>query len=482
VEPLLGAAGDPDPIVSRAAEVALENLTGRARFRGAPWEEVEADLVRRLGGADRDDVRRAASALGHVGADAARAALRAYVARERDVNPYPEWRKGHQGDGAMFNARSPANPRTLQAAVRSLGYLRDREAVPMLAETLGRHADPATGNLFLAEAAAEALGLIGTPEAEAALADAFPKLKDYIHHTSWYGDHGALMACHASPVHYFILEALDALGSTRGGGLASAILRSVPTDPDRALLPENDDYETLAGRVLRRGGAEAAVAETCLAILGDPGAKRAPEVVKALSAVHGAWGGRPDPENRAAQVLSLLCRDRAWEPRLRAAFERYRAKPVDIPRVFDTGIPVVTKLPVRHWVCFFLARALGNLADPASAGALIAALEESPPEAAGGRPDPLGPGVLFLHNDLTPCWRAAAAWALGRVGDRRAAPALLRVAGDLENAPDVRHAAAVALGWIADPASADAVRRLAADYPEVSTRKALRAAGEASVR
>jgi HEAT repeat protein len=482
VGPLVAAAADPDPIVARAAEVALENLTGRARFRGAPWEEVEADLVRRLGGADRDDIRRAAVALGHVGGDAARAALRAYVARERDVNPYPEWRKAHHGDGAMFNARSPANPRTLQAAVRSLGYLRDREAVPMLAETLGRYADPATGNLFLAEAAAEALGLIGTPEAEAALADAFPRLKDYIHHTRWYGDHDALMACHASPVHYFILEALDALGSTRGGGLVPAILRSVPTDPDRALLPENDDYETLAGRVLRRGGAEAAVAETCLAILGDPGAKRSPEVEKALSAVHGAWGGRPDPENRAAQVLSFLCRDRAWEPRLRAAFERYRAKPVDIPRVFDTGIPVVTKLPVRHWVCFFLARALGNLADPASAGALIAALEESPPEAAGGRPDPLGPGVLFLHNDLTPCWRAAAAWALGRVGDRRAAPVLIRLADDLDNAPDVRHAAAVALGRIADPASADAVRRLAADYPEVSTRKALRAAVEASVR
>ncbi len=477
--PLLGARDDPDPLVARAAEVALENLTGQARFRGAAWEEVEADLVRRLGSGDRDAVRRAAVALGHVGGDPARAALRAYVARERDNNPYPEWRKTHQGDGAMFNAQSPANPRTLQAATRSLGYLRDREAVPLLAETLGRHADPAAGNLFLAEAAAEALGRIATPEAEAALADAFTRLKDYIHHTRWYGDHDALMACHASPVHYFILEGLGPAGA---GGIIPHVIRSIPTDPDRALLLENDDYETLAGRVIRRGGAEAAVAEACLAVLGDAGAKRAPEVEKALSAVHGAWGGRPDPENRAAQVLSLLCRDRAWEPRLRAAFERYRAKPVDIPRVFDTGIPVVTKLPVRHWVCFFLARALGNLADPASAGALVAALEQSPHEAAGGRPDPLGPGVLFLHNDLTPCWRAAAAWALGRIGDRRAAPVLLKVVEDLDHATDVRHAAAVALGRIADPSSAEAVRRLAADYPEVSTRKALRAAGEASVR
>ena len=61
-------------------------------------------------------------------------------------------------------------------------------------------------------------------------------------------------------------------------------------------------------------------------------------------------------------------------------------------------------------------------------------------------------------------------------GDRRAAPALLAVVGNMENAPDARHAAAEALGRIADPASADAIRKLAADYPEVSTRKVLLAA------
>ena len=81
--------------------------------------------------------------------------------------------------------------------------------------------------------------------------------------------------------------------------------------------------------------------------------------------------------------------------------------------------------------------------------------------------------MLFLHNDLTPCWRAASAWALGRIGDRRAAPALLKGIANLANAPDTRHAAAEALGAIADPGSAEAIRTLALDYPEVSTRKAL---------
>ena len=46
----------------------------------------------------------------------------------------------------------------LQAATRALGYLGDVQAVPLLAETLAQHGDPETGNLFLAEAAVEALG------------------------------------------------------------------------------------------------------------------------------------------------------------------------------------------------------------------------------------------------------------------------------------------------------------------------------------
>ncbi|HUT36377.1 MAG TPA: HEAT repeat domain-containing protein [Planctomycetota bacterium] len=502
IPPLLDALGDEDPLVAQAAAIAIENLTGhaepfnafasaverakqaqawRAWLKANPWDKIEQELVTRLDDKDRDAVRRAAVALGHTGSDAARAALRAYVTRERENNPYPAWRKGHSGDGARFNSLSPANPRTLQAATRALGTLRDKEAVPLLAETLARFADPATGNLFLAEACVEALGRIGTPEAEAALIEAFPKLRDYPHHSGWYGDHGALIACHAAPIHYFIIEALDAIGSTKAAAIVPHLIRSVPTDPDRALFPYNDDYEAVTGRVIRRNGAGAAVVETCLATLGDSEAKPTKEIQQAFG-THGAWAGRPDPENRAAQILSLVCRDRKHEPRIRAAFERYRAKPVDIVREFDHGIPVVGKLPARHWVCFFLARALGNLAAPESAEALIAALDQSPPEGADGHPDPLGPGVMFLHSDLTPCWRAAAAWALGRIGDKRAAPVLLKVAGDMKSAPDTRHAAAEALERIGDPASVEAIRSLASTHPEVSTRKALLRAAAAAAK
>jgi HEAT repeat protein len=85
---------------------------------------------------------------------------------------------------------------------------------------------------------------------------------------------------------------------------------------------------------------------------------------------------------------------------------------------------------------------------------------------------------MFLHNDLTPCWRAAVAWALGRIGDRRAVPVLLHIVSDLGNATDTRHAAAEALGRIADPDSLETIQRIAADYPEISIRRTLLTIGE----
>jgi HEAT repeat protein len=494
VPPLLDALADREPLVAQAAAVALENLTGQASafeafapreqrqlqaeawrqwFDERSWDDIEQALLARLASADRDVVRRAAVALGHTGSAAACEPLRRYLAEHREINPYPEWKKTHKVDGTRFNALSEANPRTLQAVTRSLGYLRDAAAVPLLAETLAQHDHPDTGNLFLAEAVVEALGRIGTPEAEAALIEGLAALDEYPQYTLWYGDHPALMACHASPVHYLIASALASLGTTRGHAVLPCLIRALPVDQDRALLLENDDCETLTGRVLRRHGVEAAVVETCLAMLGDERAARDAAWEQALSATHRCWGGHPGPEIRAAQVLSLVVRDPKYAPAIQAALVRYQARPVTIPRVFDQGIPVVLELPVKHWVCFFLARALGNLADPDTAAPLLAVLASSAPEAAEGHPDPLGPGVLFLHNDLTPCWRAAVVWALGQIGDRRAVPVLLALVADLANSPDTRHTAAVALGRLAAPADADALLALADGYPEESTRRAL---------
>lgn len=494
VSPLLKALDDPDLLVVQAAAVALENLTGhreplddllnpvarrahagawRQWFGSTTWPAIEAELVAKLSDSSRDVVRRAAVSLGHIGGEAARDGLRAYLEQARHHNPLPEWRKKHSGDRARFNALSEVNPRTLQAATRALGTLQDEKALPLLAQILAQHRDPKTANLFLAEAAAEAVGRIGSEEARRILITEFAQLAAYHTHSLWYGDHPALMSCHAAPVHFFMLEALDRLGSTDADSILPAAIRSVPIDPDRGLFAYNDDYETLVGRLIRRHGAEAEVVETCLAVLGDQKADPSERMAGALGKVERCWAGHPDVRNRAAQILSLACRDRGYEPRVRAAFEAAMASDCDIPRVFDTGIPIVDKLPDRHWVAFYLARTLGHLGDPASVPALVRALTEMPAEAAGGRPDPLGPGVLFLENDLTPNWRAASAWALGRSAGHEVTPSLLRVIGDLDNSLDTRFAATEALHRLARPTDGPALRKLAGDYPTVSIRREL---------
>ncbi len=482
VPPLVAALDDGDEVVAQAANVALENLTAHVELTGASanwkgwlaansWPTTETALVQDLSATS--PARRATiAALGHIGGDAARAALREFVRTEAARNPYAPFVKDNRTDNFTFSAASPLNPRTLQEAVRALGQLRDATALPLLRELLANNIEPRTGNLFLAEAVIESLGRIGSPEAESTLIEAFAALKDYWHYVGWYSDHPALYACHSSPVHARIIAALDALGSTRAVTIVPQLIRSVPTDPDRGLFLQNDDYEVLVGRLIRRSGRGHEVVESCLALLGDPSAKPAEDIKAALSTTHPAWGGHPGPENRSAQILSLACRDKAEEPRVRAAFVRFRALPEE-PISRTLGNPTWT--PVRHWTLFYLARALGNLGDRASVDTLAAVLSDDLNEARHGRPDPSQPEIHLLHLDYTPCWRAAAAWALGEIGDRRTRPALMAAVRNLDNAVDVRHAAAKALEKIAEVSDLAELAKLATDYPEVSVQKVLQA-------
>ncbi len=497
VPPLLDTLGYADPVVAQAAAVALENLTGhaeplepfaaagvrarqieawRAWFAKNPWDAIERSLVERVASTDRATQRRAMVALGHVGGEAAKTALRAYVAGQKDKSPYPKFVKNNRTDRFTYGAESPLNPRTLQEAVRALGHLQDTKAIPLLDAILKQHTTPETGNLYLAEAAIDALGTLATHEAETILVRTMAGLQDYVKYVGWYSDHPALYACHASPLHARIIAALDAMGSKDVGSIVPHIIRSVPTDPDRALFPESDTYEILAGRVTLRSGRGDDTIAACLALLGDPACTNAPaDLTKAISSTHKAWAGKPAPDNRAAQVLSFVCRDRRYEPQVRAAYERYKARPEDAVKR-PMGNP--SWIPQRHWVLFFLGRTLGNLGDPRSVDSLAASLRPELNEARHGRPDPSEPNIHFLQLEYTPCWRAAAAWALGEIGEQRVAPLLLDTIGNMDNAIDTRHAAAEALGKLADPASLPAIRKLASDYPEVSTRRTLLAACE----
>ena len=468
IGPLVRALDDRAAAVAQAAHVALGNLTAHDEVfnghapvgaRGADaWRQwlaahdgrrIERDLIARLGDADAAARHRAIVALGHVGSGAGAEALR-----------------------AMVRVSKPGHLRATLEALRALGRLKDTRAVGLLSEQLrlgieacrkrahdemGRHQGPA----YVAATAAEALGWIATSEAEHALVEAFAGLGDFWWYTHRTGDHSWLMGSHSSVVHFRILEALDAMGSTEGRRIATAALKAIPIDSDRGLLYENDAYENVTARVIARAQLAGEIAEACLGVLGDPVAANAKRWRAAVTASPPASStGALCAESRAAQVLSIVCRDAALAGRIRVVYERFRAQKPSRK---------------RSWTCFLLARTLGKLRDRGSVDALASSLTDDATEASFGRPAP--PNV-FVHNAMTPCYRGAAADALGRIGDRRAGPSLLAAVANFENAMDVRHAAARALEMLADARHVDRLRALARDYPEITTRRVLARACE----
>ena len=288
------------------------------------------------------------------------------------------------------------------------------------------------------------------------LTEALPKLLDFWQYTLWSGDHSWLMGCHSSVLHYRILEAFDSMETKvdRPGVLAA--LRAVPIDTDRGLLYETDAYENLTARVVNRSGLGGSVIEACLAVLGDTDFEPADDLKAAAAASPPAVSVLPhDPESRAAELVSVVCDDAAYAARIRRAFERYRA---------------MEPSRKRSWVCFYLGRCLGKLRDGDSVAMLVSCLKDDATEASFGLEDP--PNV-FVYKAMTPFYRAAAADALGRIGDTKAVATLFDVVKDFDNALSVRHAAAGALGLLCGPEHSSQLRKLAADYPEVSVRRAI---------
>lgn len=451
------ALDDSSQAVALAAAIGLEHLTGRSgidqwkKWAATPdWNAIEGELIARMRSEDPVSAHLAIESLGHVASEAGGKALREFLESE-----------------------SAESLRTRLAAIRALGHLRDLQAIPLLAGILEKNlalvdVQPPQSHEFgwtappdhLGAAAAEALGWIGTPEAGEQLAAAYSRLGEFWNYTFRTGDHDWLMGCHSSIIHYRIAEALDAIGfqttAEKSVALAVRLLKSVPLDTDRGLLYENDAFETVTGRLIQRMGLGPTVIDTCLAVLGDPDVVGNADLMAAVIASPPAKSVGPlSAESRAAQLLSVVCLQAEDAHRVRAAFQRHHA---------------TEPSRERSWTCFFLARTLGKLRDSESVAELRGVLDNDPKELDMGIPDP--PNV-FIHNAMTPLYRAAVADALGRIGDPAALPSLAAAVRDYDNAMEVREAAARSLGKLCEPDFLSELRDLATDYPEIATRNAL---------
>jgi HEAT repeat protein len=463
---LFASLVDEDSAVAQAGAIALQNVTGgAANFNGfAPLEErrklavewksaleiesLDSRLIGRLS-CDSAKAEDTLNALGHVGTGAAVKAIEAFIAAGTN------------------------DLRSTVAAVRAIGQIGSVEAVAGLEKILREQsAIKMTGPgdhefgwtqapVQIAAAAAEALGRIGSAKSEAALLSAFASLRDFWEFSFRTADHDWLMGCHASPVHYRILEALDRIGSERAAGIVPQILRSIPIDPDRAVLFEIDAYETVAANVIARSGLRENVVRSCAAVL--LGESIAADFISAVTNSPPAVSVGPmPPVARAAQILSTTCGpgDAAL---LRDTLAKYRARDVSAE---------------RNWTCFYLARGLGKIRDQ-GATELLASILKDDPEASLGL---LSPPNVFVFEAMTPMYRAAVADALGRIGSSASFATLLEAASSHLNALDVRNASAAALIRIATVETSPQIRSVGVACPEMSTRKLLFEACEAALQ
>jgi HEAT repeat protein len=446
IAPLMAALKDRNPTVARAAANALEHLTGNPAG-ATDWAATEQRLIDQVASSDPQEVHLALEALGHVGGDAGRQAIRDYL------QAHPE--------GEL---------RILMAAMRALGHLKDGDAVPMLVGILnqnltrkgkGGHHEFGFGQkpIYLSATAAEALGWIGGDVAEGAILKAFATLnsfEDYVFRTA---EHSWLKGVHSSVVHFRMLEALDRMASKGAGAIVGKIIESLPADKDRGLLYELDSYEKLSARVIARSGRLDDVAEACLHVLGETNvAVTAPGAVliNAVGKAPHAEGHirRHSAPARAAQVLSVIASLR-YADRMLTQLKRYHS-----------AAPSET----RAWCCFMLVRALGRVGHAPAADALIDMLAHDPAEAELGLNLP--PQHL-IYKGWRPFYRPAAAWSLGELQAKAAVPTLMAVLQNLDNAPSTREQAAGALGKIGDRSCLAALRALVEDYPEVTVRRSM---------
>jgi HEAT repeat protein len=446
------AGGDPAKGIHKTTELeyTIDGETKTQSLREGAACDLLSPGATAVASEGVQDTHMAIEALGHVGGDMGKKAIRIWL---------------------KDNAK--AELRIQMAAMRSLGYLQDRQAVPLLIEIMNTNLN-AKGKggwneggfnqkpVYLSATAIEALGRIGGPDAEKAILELLPSFGNFESHVMGTGQHGCLRSAQASPIYFRTLEALDRMKSKGGGSSAAAMVESIPSDKDRGLLYELDSYEKLVGRVIEQSGQMDAVVEACFAVLGERPDGAAP--VKVDPALTAAVSKAPHNKDhirrhsaqaRAAQVMSVVCNDLKYADRIRAVLLKYRA-----------GGPSET----RSWCCFMLTRTLGRLGDAESIELFIEMLEKDPTEASLGlNPPP----THIIYKGWRPFYRPAAAWSLGEMKAKQAVPALMKALQDLDNAPSTREQAAASLGKIGDKSCLEELKKIAEEYPDVMARRAI---------
>ncbi|MBT8037435.1 MAG: HEAT repeat domain-containing protein [Verrucomicrobiae bacterium] len=440
------ALNDPHATVRNAVRIALENLTGSTSedtWRAPDFDVIERQLMRRLSSDDPQNKLMALQTLGHVGGECAKKSIREFVANNPD-----------------------AQLRVLMTAIRSLGYLKDTQAVDLLIKLMQDNLTKKGGGgfhelgygqkpIYISATAAEALGLIGTAEAEKAIVDAFSKLNNFSDYVFRVAEHSWLKGCHASILHFRMLEALDRMESKSAGERVGKIVESLPADKDRGLLYERDSYEAISARVIARSGMLESVIQACFTVLdGETSDKVLVAQVGLSPHAHGHIR-KYSPQARAAQVLSIVCNDQKHALRIGGYVKKFRS-----------GKDSET----RNWCCFYLIRTLGRIGDQASAEILLDVLANEPTETEVGLNTP---PTHIVYKGWRPFFRPAAAWGLGMLKEKKAQDTLLEAVANLDNAPSVRRQAAIALGRIGDKTTRQKLVNLAEDYPEVMTRRCI---------
>jgi len=130
------------------------------------------------------------------------------------------------------------------------------------------------------------------------------------------------------------------------------------------------------------------VVEACFQVLGEEGVATTaadPELIAAVSHPphNEAHIRKHTAQSRAAQVLSIVCMEAKYAPRIRGVLQKVRADAAS---------------ETRAWCCFMLTRCLGRLGDAGSIDLLIDMLENGPTEASLGKNPPPTHSRTFSVN------------------------------------------------------------------------------------